>query len=512
MKLVKSLLLGSTVGIVAAAGAQAADLPSRKAAPVEYVRICDAYGAGFFYIPGTDTCIKFGGFVRGEGTYLNSRNTLQVPGAGFGGAIFPAGIPTPTVATVNAALAARVSSRALDETGFRGRGRFQFDVRNQTAWGTLRAFARFDFTRDTGVYANGNPPTLVGTSNAGLGRTSYLSVRYVFIQWAGITAGRYQSFFDFQANAYNFERVRGSDQTTNGLAYTATFGGGFSATLSIEDRNERFGQLNFNTPASTGGFQAAYAGTRSPDFVGALRVDQAWGSAQISGAAHAINSFAGLPGVTVPSVGIGQFGTANKNREYGYAVQAGVAIKLPMLAAGDEVYLQGAYSRGALDYLGATAVSSGNVSGGFLGRFHGGLLRNDTDLTAFQVFDAAGNTVGYTTEKTRGYVITGGFRHFWAPNFNQAVYASYLNVMPGSRTRNTSWLLGGLGRAREVTVGTTLTYTPVAGFDIGLDLIYARLRQDLAQGPNLIVPLSTVPGIKKDVDTYEARLRFQRAF
>ena len=48
------------------AGAQAADLPTRKAAPVQYVKICDAYGAGFFYIPGTDTCLRVGGLVLAE--------------------------------------------------------------------------------------------------------------------------------------------------------------------------------------------------------------------------------------------------------------------------------------------------------------------------------------------------------------------------------------------------------------------------------------------------------------
>src|SRR5271167_1697661 len=63
MKMVKSLILGSAAGIVAMSGAQAADLPV-KAKAVEYVRICSLYGAGFFYIPGTDTCIKLGGFIR----------------------------------------------------------------------------------------------------------------------------------------------------------------------------------------------------------------------------------------------------------------------------------------------------------------------------------------------------------------------------------------------------------------------------------------------------------------
>ncbi|MBI4366202.1 MAG: porin, partial [Deltaproteobacteria bacterium] len=65
MKMVKSLLLGAAAGIVAMTGAQAADLPV-KAKPVQYVKICSLYGAGFFYIPGTDTCIKVGGFVRSE--------------------------------------------------------------------------------------------------------------------------------------------------------------------------------------------------------------------------------------------------------------------------------------------------------------------------------------------------------------------------------------------------------------------------------------------------------------
>ena len=57
MKMVKSLLLGSAAGIVAIAGAQAADLPV-KAKPVEYVKVCSLYGAGFYYMPGTDICLK----------------------------------------------------------------------------------------------------------------------------------------------------------------------------------------------------------------------------------------------------------------------------------------------------------------------------------------------------------------------------------------------------------------------------------------------------------------------
>ncbi|MBB3540849.1 MULTISPECIES: porin [unclassified Rhizobium] len=34
--------------------------------PVEYVRVCDAYGTGYFYIPGTETCLKVSGYLRFE--------------------------------------------------------------------------------------------------------------------------------------------------------------------------------------------------------------------------------------------------------------------------------------------------------------------------------------------------------------------------------------------------------------------------------------------------------------
>ena len=57
MKLVKSLMLGSAAGLIAMTGAQAADLPV-KAKAVEYVKVCSLYGAGFFYIPGTDTLLR----------------------------------------------------------------------------------------------------------------------------------------------------------------------------------------------------------------------------------------------------------------------------------------------------------------------------------------------------------------------------------------------------------------------------------------------------------------------
>src|SRR5437660_12767465 len=89
MKMVKGLLLGSAAGVVAVAGAQAADLPV-KAKPVEYVKICSLYGDGFFYVPGTETCVRIGANVQAD-YYWNASGGQAPPyfanGAGrFGGA------------------------------------------------------------------------------------------------------------------------------------------------------------------------------------------------------------------------------------------------------------------------------------------------------------------------------------------------------------------------------------------------------------------------------------------
>ena len=83
MTMIKSLILGSAAGLVALSGAQAADLPV-KAKAVEYVKICSLYGAGFYYIPGTDTCIKLGGYLRVDAV-LGSNNVYSLANLNPGG-------------------------------------------------------------------------------------------------------------------------------------------------------------------------------------------------------------------------------------------------------------------------------------------------------------------------------------------------------------------------------------------------------------------------------------------
>jgi len=301
LKLFKELLLGSAAalaGVVPVAGARGADLPARQAAPIEYVRICDAYGAGFFYIPGTDTCLRVGGLVLAE---LRGHD----PFFSIAGPLFYAnGIPhlgTGFVPTPNQYL----NARSRDALAFSALGRVELDARTQSPWGTLRPFARVDAFYGSGASAQlGGLGQLVNTFNTTAGSTAARETTIVnkaFIQFAGLTAGRAQSMFDFYADAYNYENLRGSNATVALLAYTATFGNGFSATLSFEDQPSRRAAIGSTIAATTaapitiGGvsatsFQAQPGGSRVPEIVGNLRLDQPWGAVQLSAAAHQVRA------------------------------------------------------------------------------------------------------------------------------------------------------------------------------------------------------------------------------
>src|SRR5215475_6810640 len=149
----KGLLLGSAAGLVAASGAQAADLPV-KARPVEYVKICTLYGEGFYYIPGTEICLKIGGYVRADyGWNTTGARTVHY----FGGA--------------------GAQDRTVNPYSTRHRGHFNFDSRTQTSYGTLRTYVAVHIdNRDVGSVT-------VNPSRA-------------FIQWAGFTFGHTKSFTD----------------------------------------------------------------------------------------------------------------------------------------------------------------------------------------------------------------------------------------------------------------------------------------------------------------------------
>src|SRR5579885_1753253 len=323
MKMVKSLLLGSAAGLVAVTTGQAADLPV-KAKPVEYVKVCSLYGAGFYYMPGTDMCLKIGGWVRAEARYGINGNSVT----GFASQIR--------------------NSRYTSNFWTRERGYITADAREMTPYGVARGYIAVGISsQNNGAEAN----------------SGQFSANRAFVQWAGFTAGLSTSFWDFYpAAALMINAAPYSEDTGDGgwwvWGYTAQLGGGFSATLAAEER--RVNQIldiggattstavastvaggsvlvvpaqtlllgGCTTPAVNGVLPNGtfangncYGGWQSPDVVGNFRLDQSWGAAQVMGALHEVN--AGYYGSTP--------GTGHPGDTWGWAVGAGLRLNAPFI-------------------------------------------------------------------------------------------------------------------------------------------------------------------------------------
>jgi len=328
--LYKQLLLGSAAVLTAGATAQAADLPSRKAAPVEYVKICDAYGAGFFFIPGTDTCIRLGGYVRVEASYA----------------------PGHSILTASNGAVTQIGS-AQDQTGLEVRGRIDVDARTQTNWAQSKP--SFAFAPPTLTASQTYPPRLTF-------RRATPSKQFLLGPDDGARLHPLRRYHRWclrrkrhdDAVLYVFEQcLRGFPNGIKQLAYTAIFGGGFSATAAIESQGD-FGYTKAQRRHSPGpsAVSTAEGGPYVNQFdtgyelVGNVRYDASWGYVQLAGLVG--NDSVGCAASTGSPTGQTCSSTYNsllgptKYGEYGFMGSFGV--KLPMIAPGDEFHFQVGYA------------------------------------------------------------------------------------------------------------------------------------------------------------------------
>lgn len=455
MKLAKSLLLGSAAGLVAVASASAADLPVRKAAPVDYVRVCSAYGTGFFYIPGTDTCLRVSGFVRAQYSYTPPSQRLNViANNGIGAA------------------------RDQTTTNFFARGRMNFDSRTGTEFGLLRTFTSIDY-------------------NANQGGADTLNVINAYIQFGGLTAGRIQSFFMYKwGNGVNNLGIASTDLTygtTNVLAYTASFGQGFSATVSLEDpvRRRQAGILHSNAggvPGALGLAGVNYGGVQLPDLVANLNLSQSWGNARLAVALHDLR--------TNSLVSNAAGALVRPTSRVGWAVLGGVEFNLPMLGSRSSIWLQGTYSDGANSYAAHNA-----------GIFNGRQL-------AFTPANAYVNGVTGSLGTTKIWGLSAGLTHNWTPQWRSEVQANYQQVrLPGWAQIQA---VGGALPAHNASsqgydlwaIGHTLTWTPVSGLAFMGEVQYAQ-----AQAKQRAFAVNNaVNAPRRTSDIWSATLRIQRSF
>ncbi len=175
-----STLLLSSAALVVAGSAFAADLPAKKAAPAAKATGCPAFGAGFFQIPGGDTCIKLGGYMAYEGNYNGTAGTYGQDGA----------------------------------------FRLITDVRSNTDAGVVRGFARI-----TGSYGN---------SDSGTSSGSDMAVSRAYVQLGGLTAGKNASLADISGTSgWNYGAALGGG-TGTGIWYAMNAGG---ATITLGEEN-----------------------------------------------------------------------------------------------------------------------------------------------------------------------------------------------------------------------------------------------------------------------------------
>lgn len=504
MKTVKSLLLAGVAAVAASSAVQAADLPAAE--PVEYVRVCDAYGAGFFFIPGTDTCLRISGYVRVQ-AYYHSDNATVTNYTGFSRELLSpvyratAGLGAPTHGAVhlgapNTFAAAqniggvvttstnagtvlgvgftKYSDAYRDQLDMGIRALLRFDARSRTEWGVLRSF--FEFAADSATNAiNG----------------SALVVRYGFVQFGPVTAGLTDSFFNFDNGAYYGDVV--GDRTSRVItwAYTATFGNGISATIALEDATVPQAGAQGGIGGGTGGLlfataSMAQSASRLPDLVGNIRIAQSWGTAQLSGVVgqrRYLDSACVFPGSVAAS-------TCSWEDTI-WAVKGGLRVNLPMLAPGSHFQVQGTWGQGATNFVFPGALNAQNhwqstfVPGG-------AAIVDERALNRIDSWSVFANLVAFFTPAVRGTLYGG---------YGDLRYRGNAGQLPGN---------GAVLPDYTWTVGGGLQWTPVRNLDIGLELFYTNTRYIAVNGNPALGPIGTVASTNDN--GWGTIFRIQRSF
>jgi len=512
MKLTKSLLLASAAGLAAVATASAADLPSKKAAPVEYVKVCPAFGPGFFYIPGTDTCLRVGGYAEFQAYGIN-KYTLKTPAA--------AGTHQSSPSTYT----------RTDGTNTHATGRIFLDARSNTEYGLLRTFVRLQWDRSHGSDDNSGSQPRRGQMFGSQSAAAYSNVQTgffgseAFIQLGGLTFGRTTSFAVVGNPSLLFTTQQPTNGRVNQAAYTASLGNGFSITAAVEDaaelREGTFGSFYTSTAYSIGiatasataasatkwgiGSGGLGVGTNGasyiagdavasiattdnlypipnsvPDAVVSADLNQAWGTAKLAGVLH-YNP--GLPTTTISG-------------KTGYAIMGNVKVNLPMLAAGDYLNIHGAYAEGALGRtMGNTATDTSSLQNASFG------LGN----AAWGGYDAV--VVNGHLKLSTSYSYGAEFKHFFTPTVAGYVGGSFGAVRYGSGKNAASTSGQDPHDADMWGVALGAIWSPVSGLEINPEVAYRKANISSDTG----VTNGYKTGVKSD-DQFIGRLRVARSF
>ena len=536
MNTIKSLVLGSAAALVAMTGAQAADLPL-KAKAVEYVKVCSLYGAGFYYIPGTDTCIKLGGYLRVDTTVNGGIYDGPAWSGSLGG-----------------------GDRFADKINSRSRFALTIDTRTATEYGVVRTFAQGDFQFNNFGTQNGATPSTgpggglgsAGTSgNGGYftgGQLSginssllsnpgggYVAVEFAFIQFAGFTFGKSASAYATPWHGYPGNNssflIGGHDTVTgvNNIQYTTQFGNGVSGTIGLDDPTvfNRTALYNLSTGIGGNGLGTTqYGGFIAPDLVANVRIDQAWGLFQLSGALHTVNGSYNS---------IGAFNTPNANSilsghpdtKLGGSVMAALQIKNLPTGPGDDIKLDASYAKGDTKNVISTSAASPSFAmvGGTSSQF-GPNNSYGFGATTDGVWLPTANGGDGTIHLTESYGVRGAYNHNWNPFWSTSLfgglgYVRYDNTAAANFCAVFAATHPGQGVSYSCDpnfsigqIGLVTRWTPVKNLTFSAEAMYTRLHQNFA-GTSTFTPGAPQPTLAysfRDQSTASFNMRVQRNF
>ena len=186
---IKSLLLGSAAALVAVSGARAADAVMAEPEAVEYVRVCDAYGAGYFYIPGTETCLKIGGRVRYQINFSDNDNGWRKQAQGL----------------------------------------LHVTAKSDTELGTLTSYIEMEANRLSGR------AVFLQDQNGAISTNGGFVLAHAWISLGGLKMGYSDSLFDGGING-EFDSYGG--RGVHFMGYTFTASNGLSFTLNLEEEDD----------------------------------------------------------------------------------------------------------------------------------------------------------------------------------------------------------------------------------------------------------------------------------
>jgi len=484
-------LLGGTAIVMASGASQAADLPSRKAEPVSYVKICDAYGQGFFVIPGTNTCVKIGAQAQILYYAIPAQTTLDLAQSGKGGlsgaSVNGAGLSGTKgidYGTVNGGGIYQTAG-TQDVTGTQVDVRVRADARTLTDYGVLRTYAGLRFKFETGIIAGSG--TALAANGEG-GSESKIAIDSAFIQYLGFTAGYVGNPFSFYYEDQPVTALTDPHGSSTVLNYTLALDNGISLIAGVDNPAFHIAKGSLTACCSGLDANAAHGGVGAklgpftwPDINLVARIDQPWGSAQIAGLVHPINvqvvntdnALGGQLNVNLPSQNV---------HGSGFAVLGGIKFNLPT-GDGDQLWFQGVYANGALEALGVGG-NQGNLSYGSQTRLLGGFQRQDQDAFAVASPIVAGSQ-SVALQNTTGFSGLLAFQHYFiADTLRGNLLASYVSITPGNAVQNTDWLAGGLSKAQEYKIGANLIWSPIKGMDIAGEVLYTKLQQKLTNDNN----------------------------